>query len=202
MIDLLRRKEEEYIRKADMFLLPLTGLKKDNNYDIKAYLFWRDYSIHDYKLILCFSYENLEEFTEYCRKNIFPVLDKKGYILENYDVEGRSIFILDMSEWAMDIQMFILGKYSKLSREAKEKIKEYHKSPKGSIAASIYGIINPTMVIESLDNKSFMEYIALYYDLDLEELKKMGETGSIYDRMSETLITDVEELCKTGIETW
>lgn len=192
---------EGYWSKADAFLLPLTGLKKTENYEMRSYLFWRDYEIHNYNLILCFSYENLEEFTEYCKKEVFPILDKHGYILENYDIEGRSIFVLDMSEWAMDIQMFILGKYSKMTEAAKIRIRDFH-LVKGVIKAYLYGVIYPNEKLKTLGNDTFMEYVAKYYDIDMEDMKKLGETGSIYDRTEETLLTDVEELCQTDVKAW
>lgn len=196
---------KEVLKKMDWsktFLVPLTGLKAQEDYEMKSYLYWRDYSIHDYKLILSYSYDDIEEFTKWCHINVFPILDKKGYLLENYDVEGRSIFILDMSEWAMDIQMFILGKYSKFSKEAKTLIRKYHLDKNGIIDASIYGVIFPYEHLKILEGKTFLEYISSHYGLDQEEVFKVGEGGSIYDKMSETLLTDVEELCQTDVKAW
>jgi hypothetical protein len=57
---------------------------------------------------------------------VFPILDKKGYVIENYDSIGRSIFVLDMSEWALDIEQFLQSRYSQLSREGKECIEDFH----------------------------------------------------------------------------
>lgn len=192
---------ENYKLRADMFMLPLTGLKKESEYEVHTYLFWREYNIDDYKLILCYHYDDINKFTEFCKRDVFPILDRKGYLLESYDVQGRGIFVLDISEWGMDIQMFLLGKFSKFSNEAKQKIRDFH-IEKGKISAKIHGILYPTEQLATLDGKSFMEYIAINYELDLATLKELGETGTIYDKKSETLVTEVEELCKTAIEIW
>ena len=84
---------------SDAFLLPLTGLKKDNDFEMRSHLFWNQYNIHDYKLILTFSCDDYAGLMKYCNSHVFRTLDKKGYLLENYDIQGRCIFILDMSEW-------------------------------------------------------------------------------------------------------
>lgn len=185
-----------YYSKADAFILPLTGLPNENKYELKSYLFWKDYSIENYQFILSYNYENYQELLNYLREKIFPLLDKKGYLIENYDIEGRSIFVLDLSEWAMDIQMFLAGKYSKFSKEAKTLINLYHKDIiKGIAHPVIYTALFPNTPAIKLDNKTPIEYAAEEYGLDLEELKKIGEIGSKYDRMEETLLTDIESLC-------
>ncbi len=190
-------KDHEYWSKAYAFLLPLTGLSKNEEFELSAYLFWRDYSIDNYNLIISFSYEDEEKFKEYCTNRLFPILDKKGYLVENYDIQGRSIFILDISEWALDIEMFKLGKYSKFSKEMKSKIETFHLITKGSIPWYIWAALNPNMKKDKLGGKTPIEYVAHHYGLDLDEMLKVGEIGSAYDVMSETLITDVEEFCQT-----
>ena len=65
-----------YWSKSQTFLLPLTGLKKTIKYTIKSYLFWEDYSIENYQIMVVFLYDNYDEFVDYCKKKIFPVLDK------------------------------------------------------------------------------------------------------------------------------
>lgn len=182
----------EYWSRADSFLLPLTGLKKDGPFEMESYLFWNDYSIQDYRLIVSFSYEDYDKFMTYCRDAVFPSLDKKGYLVETHDIRDRSIFILDISEWALDIEMFLEGKYSKLSREAKEKIEEHHTFNKNKIPIHIYSVLYPNMKMKLLDNKSPIEYVAENYGISLVELEKIGEIGSLYDEMTETLLTDLD----------
>ncbi len=185
MIQLLKRENW-----SDAFLLPLTGIKKDSEWGLRSHLFWNGYSINDYKLIMSFTYENYDDFQQYCRRNVCPILDRRGYLLENYDIGNRSIFILDMSEWAKDIEMFLTGKYSKFSKEAKNLIERYHLFNKDKVPAHIYAALHPNMKMELLGGKSPIEYIADEYELNIDDLKKIGEIGSLYKESSETLSTD------------
>lgn len=195
MINVLKT---EYWSRTDAFLLPLTGLQKNGDYGIKSYLFWNENSIDDYRLTISYSYEDYGQFLEYCKNNIFPVLDKKGYLVESYDipVQNRTVFVLDMSEWAMDIQMFLSAKYSKLSKEAKSMIERFHTYNKNFVPVHIYAVLYPTMKMPYLDNMSPIDYVAKHYEINKEYLTKLGEIGSVYDEVSETLITDVEKICQ------
>lgn len=188
MIEVLKT---NYWSKSAAFLLPLVGLTKSQKYNIQSYLFWDEYSIHNYQLIISISYDNYEEFLKYCRKIIFPILDKKGYILESYNTKkNETIFVLDMSEWALDIEMFLKGKYSKFSKEAKEIITEFHtfydNGPKIGIHIKI--ALNPLDKQKLLNNLSGLDYVSEHYGLNPEELKKIGELASIYNDELETLV--------------
>lgn len=183
---------------SDAFLLPLTGLRKNDKFDMHSHLFWNQYNIHDYKLILTFSSRNYQDLMEHCSRYVFPVLDKKGYLLENYDIQDKCIFILDMSEWAKDIEMFIMGKYSKFSKEAKGLIEKYHTYGKGDgqIQVHIMAALYPNLAMDILDKKTPIEYVSEEYGLNYEDMKRIGEIGSIYDAMSETLLTGIEGICQ------
>lgn len=185
MVNLLRKENW-----SDAFLLPLTGLKKDNNFEMRSHLFWNEYNINDYKLILTFCCTDYSDLLQYCKTYVFPMLDKKGYLLENYDVDSTSIFILDMSEWAKDIEMFILGKYSKFSKEAKDLIERYHTFKKDKILVHIYAALYPNLKMDILDKRTPIEYAAAEYGLNYDDMKKIGEIGSIFDSIKETLSTE------------
>lgn len=187
MFELLK---SEYWSKSLAFLVPLTHLTKSQKYPMMSYLYWDNYSIDNCQLILKFDYDNINEFTRYCRQVIFPILDKGGYLLEVHDFEGFSIFILDLSIWTFDIQLFLDGKYSKLSRDAKKSIIDYHKhydqGPK--IDVSIHAILEPSNKFPILGNMTALEYVADSYGMSLDLLKKVGEIGSKYDKEKETLV--------------
>ena len=210
--------KEEYFSKADSFILPLTGLPRSKLFDVKSFLFWEDYSIEDFKLIVTYSYDDKENFLEYCRKSIFPVLDRKGYLLETYDLENSdillpdkegilskkipfeklSVFVLDMSEWAMDIEMFLAGRYSKFSKKAKDLLDSFHTSHrkgKERFPLHIQAILYPNEIIEAVDKRDTpilgrltpIQYVAKEYGLNLTDLQEIGELGSIYQIKEETL---------------
>lgn len=198
MINVLK---SEYWSKADAFLLPLTGLQKNEQFELNSYLFWNDYSVEDYKLILSFSAEDQdEEFQKYYKRHLFKILDKKCCLVESYDIQGRSIFVLDMSEWAMDIEQFLAGKYSKFSSEVKELIQRFHTFNGSQIPIYIYSVLYPNKKMQLLDGLSPIEYVSRNYDFDLDTLKKLGEVGGKYNEMEETLLTDIEGLCQTDIQ--
>lgn len=189
----------EYWSTSDTLLLPLTGLGKTDKFELKSYLFWRDYSIFDYNLIISVYRDDYSQIEAFCQNYIFPILDKKIYLLESYDIGERTIFVLDMSEWAMDIEMFLVGKYSKFSTEAKQLIKDYHGEKvvyTNNIPYFIYAMLYPTDTIKILDNKSAIQYINDNYGIDLT---KLGEIGNKYDKIAETLYTEVDELCHIDI---
>ena len=179
----------QYWSKSQAFLLPLTGLNKTLLYPVKTYLFWDEYSIENYQLILHWQWNDYDEFVNYCRKHIFPILDKKSGLTEIFDGEGESVFIVDLSEWALDIEMFLKGKYSKFSRDAKDTIEEYHTyfDKTSKIAPEISAAIDPHVKFKVYGNMSAMEYVAENYGLDLNELTKIGELANPYDKQSETL---------------
>ncbi len=183
---------EEYWSKSQAFLLPLTGMSKTLTYKLESYLFWDTYSIEDYYLTVKFTYDNYDEFLEYCKRKIFP---KLGCLVETYDFDNQTVMILDISEWALDVELFLKGKYSKMSLEAKEMIEDYHTYyDRGNrIKLNIKAALYPNEKQSVLGNMSAIEYAADNYGLPLQELRKLGELGSIFDREKETLTGLKEE---------
>ena len=198
MVQVLKK---EYWSRADAFLLPLVGLERDTRFEIRSYLFWNKYNIHDYNLMITFSSDSYEEMVHHCRKNIFPFLDRGGYLVENYDIGNRSIFILDISEWADDVEIFLKGKYSKMSPQAIKAIERYHKFNKDYIPIHIYGVLHPNKRMELLDNMTPIEYICQEdtYGIDLNTVKRIGEIGTFYDQMEETLLVDITQICHSDV---
>lgn len=183
---------KEYWSKSEAFLLPLTGLAKDTRFDPQTYLFWRNYSIKNYQLILV--YNDDEGIDRYLRNVVFPVLDKRSLILESYDIIGRTIFVIDLSVWAKDIDEFLLGNYSKISKEGKYLIEQYHLLQGRVIETHIFASLYPDKPAPAFDDRSPIEYVADEYGFDIDVLIAKGEIGSKYDKLSETLLTDIEEL--------
>lgn len=184
--------------KGDAFILPLTGLSRNDKYNLKSYLFWNENSIFDFKLTI--TVDNIEGASEYCKKTLIPVLDKFGYLLECYENAERIIYVLDISEWAMDIHMFTIGKYSRFSNDAKKLIETYHFYEKRKVPLDIAAFLYPNRIMELLDKQTPIEYCAFNYNLDLDELRKVGEVGSLYDKFTETLLTDITTICNNDIK--
>lgn len=190
--------EEKYKSVSDTFLVPLTGLSRPELFPHNTYMFWKDYSIENYQLILVYEDEDPKALKDHLTRIIFPILDTKGYVLESYDVGEKCILVLDLSEWALDIELCLEGKYSKLSKEAKGLIEKYHwRDPrKKDTAISILAALHPNKSYPFLNNKTPFEAVAEQYGMEYEDLRKIGELGIKYDRMAETLVTDIQDLIK------
>ncbi len=186
--------EKEYVSVSDTYLLPLTGLSKESEIPVKSFLFWKDYTIDNYQLILVYEYSDTKKLQDFLCTEVFPVLDREGYALETHDIDNKCIFILDISEWAFDIGLCLSGKYSKLSEEAKVKIQRFHRDEKKEVSKAIWVALFPNKAIEMFKNKTAIEYVATEYGLDLSLLQRVGELGSKYITMNETLLTDVSQL--------
>lgn len=188
MIEVLK---STYWSKSQALLLPLTGLAKNLKYPVESFLFWEDYSIERYQLILKFTYTNYREFLKYCKDYIFPTLNENGGLLTDvFDGDGGSVFIVDIGEWALDVEMFLKGKYSRLSKDAKDTIDEYHKyfeGGKNRVPDEIHGTLDPTTKYKFYGGLSAIEYVAENYGLDLSDLTKIGELADKYDTKAETL---------------
>lgn len=200
MIEVLKNK---YWSKSEAFLLPLTGLAKSQQYKLDSYLFWENYSIEDYFLIIKFTYDNYDNFVEHCRRTIFPILDKGGYAIESYDFGNQSVMVLNMDMWAKDIELFLQGKYSRFSDVAKKVITEYHTfyDRGNKIYIHIKSSLFPDVPLGALGDLTPIEYVAENYGLPLDELRKGGELGGIYNKELETLkglILDENQLRKEG----
>jgi hypothetical protein len=189
MVEVLK---DHYWSKSEAFLVPLTGLSKTQKYPMDSFLYWDDYSIDNFQLILRFKHDSREEFLKYCRKTVFPILDSQGHLIESYDFKDETIMILDISIWGMDIEMFLRGKYSKMSKDAKDRITEYHtffdRGPK--ILIEILAALEPNQKYAMLGGQTAIEYVAENYGLPLDQLRSVGELGGMFDKEQETLIIE------------
>ena len=48
----------QYWSKSEAFLLPLTGISRILKYPFETFLFWDDYSIENYNLMVTFTYDD------------------------------------------------------------------------------------------------------------------------------------------------
>lgn len=207
MIEIIK---SAYWSKADAYIMPLTGLPENSRIERNSYLFWNNYSIEDYKFIIVYTYDDAEDFQKFCLEEVFPILDKKGYLEASYDIPAssetkkRTIFILDIAEWAKDIEMFLAGKYSKLGFVVKELIQKYHVFDKTKTPIHIYVTLFPNKELSLLSTEKNKEMDALHYaaenyGFDIDVLKEKGEIGTIYTKEHETLYVNTDDICQNDI---
>lgn len=186
--------KNEYISMSDNFLYPLLDIPKADDFDIKSYIFWNKFSVEDYYFIVTMSGD--EESLKLFLPKLLQIVDKNTPVIEYYKMDERHILIIDMSYWASDIELFLLGKYSKFSKDAKNLIVKYHNIPGriNEIPYHIFAVLFPEKELAKLNNRSSLEYVADIYNLDTDLLYKVGELGRKYDKLGETLLTNIDNL--------
>jgi hypothetical protein len=202
MVEIIRR---NIWSKSTAFLLPLTGIKKTRDFEIRSYLYWNDYSIGNFELAVKVEYgHKFQEFLEFMHEGVFK--NRNSLIREVFEYEGFSVFIFDISDWAEDVAVFMEGKYSKLSKPAKVKIQKYNSDDNNNMPISIYCCLFPDEPHEMLGNMTPLEYAVQHYiteykpnkaDYESAEIwQKSGELCSIFDMKEETLVL---EECQDGV---
>lgn len=139
--------QKAYIQKSRIFLLPLTGMRKDkiyrpiNTYIASPTLVSTDYpnglTIQDETLILTYSkeYETNEINSINKLKLNNPINNWEKFetdvLMSNrnftgfYESQDEYIYTFDLSDWSSDWTNFINGSYSKFSADAKKKIIDF-----------------------------------------------------------------------------
>lgn len=181
--------------KSRAFILPLVGIPRTKMFNIESFMYWDDYTIEDYILIVKIEYgHKYEDFLAFLTLHFFQ-MGKKGHVTQSFDFEGFSVLIFDISEYAFDVEQFLKGKYSKFSKEAKEIIKDFHRRGKDGVPINIASCLFPFTEMEILEKMTPIEYVSKYYGLPLKELRELGELCSTFDRDVETLLVDIN-LCE------
>ena len=181
---------KKYFQKSKSFLLPALGIKKDQRFiPIQSYMQWSGmYKLSDKNLIL--TYYKSDEPT--WNKYLLNTLMSNRMFNEYYELDEETIALsFDMHTVSEDFEHVIAGKYSKLSKQTKTKIREY------------YGYSSP----EWAYMESFLfpdRYIPTYskiLDVDEEHIRFTGELCDLPNLNKETLkikhyakINDVDQI--------
>lgn len=139
--------QKAYIQKSRIFLLPLTGIRKDkiyrpvNTYIASPTLVSTDYpnglTIQDETLILTYSKEyEMNEINSINKLKINNPINnwerfETDVLMSNrnftgfYESQDEYIYTFDLSDWSSDWTNFINGSYSKFSPDAKKRIIDF-----------------------------------------------------------------------------
>jgi hypothetical protein len=181
---------KRYFQKSKSFLLPILGLKKDFKYaPIQSYMQWAGiYKLSDCNLILTYEKSDEPSWNKYLLNTIMA----NRMFNEYYDIDAETIAVsFDLYSISEDYQYVIDGKYSKLSKQTKSKIREY------------YGYNSPEWAY--MESFLFPErYIPTYskiLDVDEEHIRFTGELCDLPNLNKETLklkpyakINDVDQI--------
>lgn len=170
----------KYFQKSKVFLYPLLGIAKGQTYvPVETYICWQDaFDYTDYRFI---SVYNSIRSTEYI---IFEdVVLKQNKMFDSYYKlsNDRHLYIFNIESYKHDFNMFVDGKYSKFSSNAKNKISNYFSSSKG-ISKNIKSFLYP---------EEFHSNYAKSLDVDLSIIKEVHEVCSKPDMKKECLIEKI-----------
>lgn len=121
---------DRYFQKSRTFLYPILGISKKDYAPLQTYIsLEREINPEDRKLVCMFEHKNLDSFTKFEEKSLLRnPLYEESLICEN----ELSIYVFNFNMFPSDWDFFLEGKYSKLSPEFKQAIKNYYGSSSGS----------------------------------------------------------------------
>lgn len=176
MTKIIKKLYTKYFQKSRSFLLPILGIKKNTTFpNINSYLCWEGaYVLTDYKLILTYYVQEDEKWNNY----LLNILMNNPLFDEYHQVDDQYIAVsFDLSIYKEDFEHVLFGRYSKLSKLTKGKIREY------------YGYHTPEWAyLESfLFPEKYMRLYSELLDVDIKHIKHTGELCDKPDIERETL---------------
>ena len=174
---------KEYFQKSKTFLFPALQIARTSSIQVSAtYISWEGmYKPEDRKLVVVYEDTDSPAFLAFETK----VLKSNPLFFTQFKAkDGKSIYVFDYSVIKDDWDHFLMGKYSKLSKELKKSILSFYgkKSPEYDYIASY------------LLPEDFFVLYAQLLDVHISILEAVGELCSVYDLEKETCKISVELL--------
>lgn len=192
MIDLYNKETV----KSGVFLFPLIGTSRYSEFPHRrTYLVCEDMGIDEQSKKLIVTYTKLEDvrYAEYDSK----MLSGNRYFLDFLETGDTFYYVFDLKEINKDWDLFLGGKYSKLSNEVKKRIMAYHaivdkgvKKDNRTMQEILYPY-NPTMTEREgrvVEFKDAFERHAPSLRIDPALMREVGEIYSRPDFRKETLV--------------
>lgn len=173
----------DYFQKSRVFLYPALEIKRGVSVTpIQTFVAWEHhYKPEDRKFICLYHLRDDKEFETFEKTKL---LGNKLFhdFVETED--GKGIYVFDYEPFAKDWDMFLDGKYSKMSAVHKKKIKNF------------YGVYSTNFAyVESfLHPEKYFNIYAEILGVDVEHLKEVGELCSIPDMNEETLTATIKTI--------
>lgn len=176
MSKLIKKLYSKYFQKSRSFLLPILGIKKNTTFpSINSYLCWEGmYVLTDYKLILTYYVDTDPKWNNY----LLHILMNNPFFHEYHEIDKEYVALsFDMQSFKDDFEHVLFGRYSKLSKLTKGKIREY------------YGYHTPEWAyVESfLFPDKYMQLYSELLDVHIQHIKHTGELCDKPDIDKETL---------------
>lgn len=182
---------QKYFQKSRSFLLPILGLKKNAKFaPLQSYMAWKNvYSTKDRKLILVYEKEDSPEWRNYIARVVMSNQMFECYV--ETEEEDEVALVFDFHCLESDYVNVLEGKYSKLDKVTKKKIREY------------YGYNSPEYAyIESfLYPEKYYKTYSEILDVEEEHIRFTGQLCDLPNLEKETLkikpyakINDVDQI--------
>ena len=115
----------KYFQKSYTFLYPLLGFKRTKDpRPLQVYLHWpEEFPDEERKLVCIYQKEDTDQWTNF-EKNKLMTHSMLDYVVPLCD--GRIAYIFDMNPVTNDYNLFLQGKYSKFSNNAKMHMSDYY----------------------------------------------------------------------------
>lgn len=168
MTRVIKKLYSKYFQKSRAFLMPILGIKKNTPYPtINSYMCWENvYLLTDYKLVLTYYVSNDAKWDQY----LLNTLMNNQMFDEYHEVNDEIIAVsFDLHSRKDDYEHVLFGRYSKLSKMTKTRIRDF------------YGYDSP----EWAYLESFLypdKYIGTYSKLLDVDPKHINHTGELCDK--------------------
>lgn len=174
---------KDYIQKSRIFLYPLLGIKKSfGPTPTESYISWDGtYLMNECKLICVYPTIDTEDFKKFERTRLFA----NKYFHVYYELENNtSAYVFDLRSHEQDWSNFLMGKYSKFTKDTKDKVLDFfsHK-PAGKEYINSY----------FYPEKYYDNYSDLL-DVPVELLRHVGELCSPPDLTKENLKASIKDV--------
>ena len=163
-------------------MFPALGIKKNSPFvPSGVYLAINDKIDVTHKRLICaYKAENTDVFRTF-ERDVILSNSLFEYVIE---ADGFKLYIFNLSKYEKDYELFLLGKYSKLSKELKKLIREYYGE-----TSSEYSYIESYLYPER-----FVGVYAKLLDVEVSLLIEVGELCDKCDPKKETLSIQEKEV--------
>jgi len=184
MTTMLKSLYSKYFQKSKSFLYPALGTRKTDPFaptgtyiSIEGYI-----GPEDVKLICTFEKNDSDEFKDFEKQ----ILVENPLYENKFEIENYYVYVFDFQIYEEDWYSFLLGKYSKFSTMLKKGIRQYYGK-----SSQEYKFIETYLFPEE-----YFESYSKILDVDIEDLKEIGELCNPYNENKETLKIPKEYLEK------
>jgi hypothetical protein len=180
---MITKLHKEYIQKSRLFIYPLLDIRKGSEaVPIESYISWTGlYAPEDMKYVCVYHLRDDDVFRRFEKNKLTSNKLFHSYY-ETVDDEG--VYVFDMTEYTQDWDKFLIGKYSTMSTDTKNKILKFFMANKSNYH-QINSYLNPEIYYEQYAN---------LLNVSEKILRDVGELCSKPDLEKENLKAEIKSI--------